>query len=43
MAARTKGYFEAKIFSLELGEFPDLGKTTLLERTLKDLKNVYFM
>lgn len=40
MAARNKGYFEAKnIFALNLVSSPGSGKTALLERTLKDLKN----
>lgn len=40
MAARNKGYFEAKgIFALNLVSSPGSGKTSLLERTLKDLKN----
>ncbi len=39
MAARNKGYFEAKnIFALNLVSSPGSGKTALLERTLKDLK-----
>jgi hydrogenase nickel incorporation protein HypB len=40
LAARNKGYFEAKnIFALNLVSSPGSGKTALLERTLKDLKN----
>lgn len=40
MAARNKGYFEAKhIFALNLVSSPGSGKTSLLERTLKDLKD----
>ncbi len=40
MAARNKGYFEAKnIFALNLVSSPGSGKTALLERTLKDLKD----
>jgi hydrogenase nickel incorporation protein HypB len=40
MAERNKGYFEAKhIFALNLVSSPGSGKTSLLERTLKDLKN----
>jgi len=40
MAARNKGYFEAKnIFALNLVSSPGSGKTALLERTLQDLKN----
>ena len=39
MAARNKGYFEAKnIFVLNLVSSPGSGKTALLERTLTDLK-----
>lgn len=39
MAARNKGYFEAKhIFALNLVSSPGSGKTSILERTLKDLK-----
>lgn len=39
MAARNRGYFEAKnIFALNLVSSPGSGKTSLLERTLKDLK-----
>jgi len=40
MAARNRGYFEAKnIFALNLVSSPGSGKTSLLERTLQDLKN----
>jgi len=40
MAARNRGYFDAKnIFALNLVSSPGSGKTALLERTLKDLKN----
>ncbi len=40
MAARNKGYFEAKgIFALNLVSSPGSGKTAILERTLKDLKD----
>ncbi|PKP38020.1 MAG: hydrogenase accessory protein HypB [Bacteroidetes bacterium HGW-Bacteroidetes-15] len=40
MAARNRGYFEAKnIFALNLVSSPGSGKTSLLERTLKDLKS----
>ena len=40
MAARNRGYFEAlNIFSLNLVSSPGSGKTALLERTLKDLKD----
>jgi len=40
MAARNKGYFEAKnIFALNLVSSPGSGKTSILERTLSDLKN----
>ena len=39
MASRNRGYFEAKnIFTLNLVSSPGSGKTALLERTLKDLK-----
>lgn len=39
MAARNRGYLEAKnIFALNLVSSPGSGKTALLERTLKDLK-----
>jgi hydrogenase nickel incorporation protein HypB len=38
-AARNRGYFEAKeILALNLVSSPGSGKTTILERTLKDLK-----
>ncbi|MGZ0014713.1 hydrogenase nickel incorporation protein HypB [Yeosuana sp. AK3] len=40
MAARNKGYFEAKnIFAINLVSSPGSGKTSILERTLSDLKN----
>ncbi|NNL16709.1 MAG: hydrogenase nickel incorporation protein HypB [Flavobacteriaceae bacterium] len=40
MAARNKGYFEAKnIFALNLVSSPGSGKTSILEKTLSDLKN----
>ncbi len=40
MAARNKGYFEAKnIFALNLVSSPGSGKTAILERTLTDLKD----
>ncbi|MGB5190978.1 hydrogenase nickel incorporation protein HypB [Robiginitalea sp.] len=40
MAARNRGYFEAlNILSLNLVSSPGSGKTSLLERTLTDLKN----
>ena len=40
MAARNRGYFEAlNIFTLNLVSSPGSGKTALLERTLKDLKD----
>lgn len=40
LAARNKGYFEAKnIFAINLVSSPGSGKTTILERTLTDLKN----
>jgi hydrogenase nickel incorporation protein HypB len=39
-AARNRGYFEAKnIFVLNLVSSPGSGKTSILERTLKDLKD----
>ncbi len=38
-AARNRGFFEAKnIFALNLVSSPGSGKTSILERTLKDLK-----
>ena len=38
LAARNRGYFEAKnIFALNLVSSPGSGKTSLLERTLRDL------
>ena len=41
-AARNRGYFEAKnIFTLNLVSSPGSGKTSLLERTLADLKKGY--
>jgi len=40
LAARNRGYFEAKnIFALNLVSSPGSGKTTVLERTLTDLKD----
>ena len=40
MASRNKGYFEAKnIFALNLVSSPGSGKTSILEKTLKDLKS----
>ncbi len=40
MAARNRGYFEAKnILALNLVSSPGSGKTSILERTLTDLKN----
>jgi len=40
MAARNKGYFDAKnIFVLNLVSSPGSGKTSILEKTLSDLKN----
>ncbi len=40
MAARNRGYFEAKnIFALNLVSSPGSGKTSILEKTLTDLKN----
>ena len=40
MAAKNRGYFEAKnIFALNLVSSPGSGKTSILERTLKDLKD----
>jgi len=39
-AARNRGYFEAKqILALNLVSSPGSGKTSILERTLKDLKS----
>lgn len=39
-AARNRGFFEAKnIFALNLVSSPGSGKTSILERTLKDLKS----
>ena len=39
MAARNRGYFDARdIFAINLVSSPGSGKTTFLERTLKDLK-----
>lgn len=39
MAARNRGYFEAKnIFAVNLVSSPGSGKTSLLERTLSDMK-----
>ncbi|MDH3321495.1 MAG: hydrogenase nickel incorporation protein HypB [Flavobacteriaceae bacterium] len=40
MAARNRGFFDAKnIFALNLVSSPGSGKTSILERTLQDLKN----
>lgn len=40
MASRNKGYFDAKnIFALNLVSSPGSGKTSILERTLSDLKS----
>ncbi|RLD66983.1 MAG: hydrogenase accessory protein HypB [Bacteroidetes bacterium] len=40
LAERNRGYFEAKnIFTINLVSSPGSGKTSLLERTLKDLKS----
>ncbi len=40
LAARNRGYFEAKnIFALNLVSSPGSGKTSILERTLNDLKD----
>jgi hydrogenase nickel incorporation protein HypB len=40
LAARNRGYFEAKnIFALNLVSSPGSGKTSILERTLADLKD----
>lgn len=40
LAARNRGYFEAKnIFALNLVSSPGSGKTSLLEKTLADLKD----
>ena len=42
MAARNRGYFEAKnLFVLNLVSSPGSGKTSLLEKTLQDLKKEY--
>lgn len=39
LASRNRGYFEAKnIFALNLVSSPGSGKTSILEKTLKDLK-----
>jgi hydrogenase nickel incorporation protein HypB len=39
LAERNRGYFEAKnIFTLNLVSSPGSGKTSLLERTINDLK-----
>ena len=39
MAARNRGYFDAKnIFTINLVSSPGSGKTSILERTLQDLK-----
>jgi len=40
MAARNRGYFDAKnIFAINLVSSPGSGKTSLLEKTLQDMKN----
>lgn len=40
LAERNKGYFEAKnIFAINLVSSPGSGKTSILERTIADLKN----
>jgi hydrogenase nickel incorporation protein HypB len=40
MAARNRGYFEAKqIFTINLVSSPGSGKTSVLERTLQDLRD----
>lgn len=40
LASRNRGFFEAKnIFTLNLVSSPGSGKTSLLERTIKELKN----
>ena len=40
LAARNRGYFEAKnIFTLNLVSSPGSGKTSILERTLSNLKS----
>ena len=40
LAERNKGYFDAKnIFAINLVSSPGSGKTSLLERTISDLKN----
>ena len=42
LATRNRGYFEAKnIFALNLVSSPGSGKTSILERTLADLKDTY--
>jgi len=42
MAARNRGYFDAKnIFALNLVSSPGSGKTSILEKTLTDLKNEF--
>ena len=42
LAERNRGYFEAKnILALNLVSSPGSGKTSLLERTLRDLNNEY--
>ncbi|MFA6923427.1 MAG: hydrogenase nickel incorporation protein HypB [Bacteroidales bacterium] len=43
LAERNRGYFEAKnIFTLNLVSSPGSGKTSLLEKTIKDLKKKLF-
>ena len=40
MAARNRGYFDAKnVFAINLVSSPGSGKTSLLEKTLHDMKN----
>jgi hydrogenase nickel incorporation protein HypB len=40
MAARNRGYFDAKnVFAINLVSSPGSGKTSLLEKTLQDMKN----
>ncbi|MCA0933358.1 hydrogenase nickel incorporation protein HypB [Lutimonas saemankumensis] len=41
MAARNRGYFEAKnIYAINLVSSPGSGKTSILEKTLQDLKEI---
>ena len=42
LAERNRGYFDAKnIFAMNLVSSPGSGKTSLLERTLTDLKDAF--